>query len=89
MIKLTIIIPVYNEIKTFEKLLNQVIRLNFRKQIIVVDDCSTDGTKNILVKRKKKIDKVIFHKKNMGKGASIKSAQKFIKGKYVVIQDRS
>ena len=69
MIKLTIIIPVYNEIKTFEKLLNQVIRLNFRKQIIVVDDCSTDGTKNILVKRKKnKIDKVIFHKKNMGKG---------------------
>ena len=87
MIKLTIIIPVYNEIKTFEKLLNQVIRLNFRKQIIVVDDCSTDGTKNILVKRKNKIDKVIFHKKNMGKGASIKSAQKFIKGKYVVIQD--
>ena len=81
MIKLTIIIPVYNEIKTFEKLLNQVIRLNFRKQIIVVDDCSTDGTKNILVKRKNKIDKVIFHKKNMGKGASIKSAQKFIKGK--------
>ena len=63
MIKLTIIIPVYNEIKTFEKLLNQVIRLNFRKQIIVVDDCSTDGTKNILVKRKNKIDKVIFHKK--------------------------
>ena len=87
MTKLTIIIPVYNEIKTFEKLLNQVIRLKFRKQIIVVDDCSTDGTKNILVKKKKKIDKVIFHKKNMGKGASIKSAQKFIKGKYVVIQD--
>ena len=52
MIKLTIIIPVYNEIKTFEKLLNQVIRLNFRKQIIVVDDCSTDGTKNILVREK-------------------------------------
>ena len=77
MIKLTIIIPVYNEIKTFEKLLNQVIRLNFRKQIIVVDDCSTDGTKKYFSKEKKnKIDKVIFHKKNMGKGGLNKKCSK-------------
>ena len=47
MIKLTIIIPVYNEIKTFEKLLKKVVRLKFKKQIIVVDDCSTDGTLEI------------------------------------------
>ena len=87
MIKLTIIIPVYNEIKTFEKLLKKVVRLKFKKQIIVIDDCSTDGTRNILKKFIKKIDKIIFHNKNMGKGASIKTAQKFIKGKYVVIQD--
>ncbi len=87
MIKLTIIIPVYNEIKTIEKLLNKIIRLNIKKQIIVVDDGSSDGTQSILKKFNKKIDKLIFHKKNSGKGAAIKSAQKFVRGKYTGIQD--
>ena len=87
MVKLTIIIPVYNEIKTIEKLLNQIISLNIKKQIIVVDDGSSDGTKIILKKFQKKIDKLIFHKRNCGKGAAIKSAQKFVKGHYTGIQD--
>ena len=87
MIKLSIIIPVYNEIKTIEKLINKILKLNIKKQVIVVDDGSSDGTQLILKKFKNKIDKLIVHNKNRGKGAAIKSAQKFVKGKYVGIQD--
>jgi len=87
MIDLTIIIPVYNEIKTIEKLLNRVFKINIKKQIIVIDDASIDGTSKILKKYIKKIDKLISHKINKGKGAAIKSAQKYIRGKYTAIQD--
>ena len=87
MIDLTIIIPVYNEINTIEKLLKKVLRVNIKKHLIIVDDCSNDGTNKILVKYSKKIDKLIVHKKNKGKGSAIRSAQKYVKGKYVAIQD--
>ena len=87
MIKLTIIIPVYNEIKTIEKLILKILKINIKKQLIIVDDGSSDGTELILKKYKKKIDKLIFHKKNLGKGAAIKSGQKYVRGKYIGIQD--
>ncbi len=87
MIKLSIIIPVYNEIKTIEKLINKIFKLKIKKQVIVVDDGSSDGTEILLKKYKKKIDELLIHKRNLGKGAAIKSAQKFVKGKYVAIQD--
>ena len=87
MIDLTIIIPVYNEIKTIEKLLKKVLSINIKKQLIIVDDCSNDGTNKILIKYSKKIDKLVVHKKNKGKGSAIRSAQKYVKGKYVAIQD--
>jgi len=86
--KLSVIIPVYNEKNTIEKLLNKIYRLSdIKKEIIVVDDASNDGSTNILKKSKKKITKLIHHKKNLGKGAAIKSAQKFVKGNVVIIQD--
>ena len=86
--KLKVIIPVFNEINTISILLKKVLSEKTPKQVIVVDDCSTDGTKKILKKKfKNKIDKLIFHKKNKGKGAAIKTAQKFILGEYVIIQD--
>ena len=87
MIYLTIIIPVYNETNTIIKIINKIKSININKQIIVVDDFSNDGTKEKLVKNKHKIHKLLFHKKNSGKGAAIKTAQKFIKGQFVVIQD--
>ena len=86
---LTIIIPVYNEINTIKAILDKIISLKkIKKQIIVIDDFSTDGSREI-IKRfyEKKINKVIYHKKNLGKGGAIKSAKKFISGDYVVIQD--
>lgn len=84
---LSIIIPIFNEIKTIEDLLKKVLKINVGKQLIVVDDGSKDGSIDILKKYKKKIDKIIIHKKNQGKGAAIRSGQKYVKGKYVVIQD--
>jgi len=87
MIKLTIIIPVYNETKTIEKLIKKILKINIKKQLIIVDDGSSDGTELILKKYKNRIDKLIFHKKNLGKGAAIKSGQKYVSGKYIGIQD--
>tara|TARA_Y100000389_G_C17296462_1_gene430744 strand:+ start:109 stop:801 length:693 start_codon:yes stop_codon:yes gene_type:complete len=87
--KLSVIIPVYNEINTIEQIINRVKGQEIKNlQIIIVDDCSTDGTKKILKNKLfKSVYKVIYHKKNSGKGAAIRSAQKFIKGNIVIIQD--
>ena len=88
---LTIIVPVFNEKKFIRKILKKIIKIkNIKKQIIIVDDGSTDGTTNILKKEfenLKIINKIIFHKTNKGKGAAIKSAQKYIRGDYIGIQD--
>jgi glycosyltransferase involved in cell wall biosynthesis len=87
-IQLSVIIPVFNEINTIDLILKKVLQSKIIKQIIIVDDFSTDGTREFLTKyNQDKIDKIILHKKNLGKGAAIKSAQKYIEGKYVIIQD--
>ncbi len=87
-LKLSIIVPVYNEKKTINKILNKIYDLkSIKKEIIVIDDASNDGTTEILKRNKKKINKLIVHKANKGKGGAIKSAQKFITGNVVVIQD--
>ena len=86
--KLTIIIPVYNEIKTIERILTKIYKLkDLKKEIIVINDASTDGTKEVLQKNKKKITYLVNHKKNQGKGAAIQTAQKLVKGDVVIIQD--
>ena len=86
--KLTIIIPVYNEKKTIKKILNKIHKLkNLKKEIIVVNDASTDGTKEVLQKNKIFFTHLVNHKKNQGKGAAIQTAQKLVKGEIVIIQD--
>ena len=86
--KLSVIIPVYNEFRTIEKIILKVRSLNLDLQIVVVDDCSNDGTKEILTKKcSDYIDDLIFHKKNLGKGAAIKSAKNKVRGDFVIIQD--
>jgi dolichol-phosphate mannosyltransferase len=85
--KVTIIIPVFNEKNYIDKIIKKIKNnIYFNKQIIVVDDYSSDGTRKI-IKKIKNIDKIIFHKKNLGKGAAIKSAIPYIKGNIVAIQD--
>lgn len=86
--KLTIIIPVYNEINSIEILINKVLSSKVKKQIIIVDDFSTDGSREVITdKFTNKIDKIILHERNFGKGAAIISAKKYIEGDYVIIQD--
>ena len=85
--KLTIIIPAYNEINTIQILIDKISEIRIAKQIILVDDCSSDGTSDVIFANRHKIDKIIVHEKNKGKGAAIQSAQKFVEGEYVIIQD--
>ncbi len=87
--KLSIIIPVYNEINTLEVLIDKVLKSsNFKKEIILVDDGSTDGTTSLIKEKIKfKVEKVIYHEINLGKGAAIKSAANEITGDIVIIQD--
>ena len=86
---LTVIIPVYNEKKTILNIIDKIHGVDdIEKQIILVDDCSTDGTREIIEEKLiHKIDEVIFHDVNKGKGAAIISAQKYVKGDIVIIQD--
>lgn len=87
--KVSILIPVFNEKDTLEILLDKVEQANFaglEKEIILVDDCSVDGTIEIMKNLSSKY-KVLFHEKNQGKGAAIKTAIKEATGDFVVIQD--
>ena len=88
--KLSIIIPVYNEEKTILEIISKVIKakaFNFRKEIIIVDDSSTDKTKDKLKSLKDKSIKIFYHGKNMGKGAAIKTGLQNFTGDIVLIQD--
>lgn len=87
--KVSIVIPCYNEISTIGKILEKVLSvpLDIDREVIIVDDCSTDGTREYL----KKIDndevKVIFHEINKGKGASLRTGFSNAEGDIIIIQD--
>jgi dolichol-phosphate mannosyltransferase len=88
--KLSIIIPVYNEERTVAKLLKKVLSTNLpveEIEYIVVDDGSTDKSKSEIEKLKTKKIKLFSHKKNLGKGAAVKTSLLHATGDYVVIQD--
>lgn len=86
--KLSIIVPVFNEEKTILEVLKSLNKLSIPKvlkEIIVVDDGSTDSTREKL--KKIKNAKVIYHDKNKGKGAAVKTGIKSATGEYIIIQD--
>ena len=88
--KLSIIIPVYNEGKTVEEILKKVINEKIpgvEKEIIVVDDGSTDETREKLNKLQSKSFKTILQDKNQGKGAAVLAGIKNSTGEYIIIQD--
>ena len=88
--KLSIVMPVYNEKETILKIVEKVIALDIEKEIIIVDDCSTDGTCELI---KEKLDgkypelRVFYHVANQGKGAALRTGFKHVNGEIVTIQD--
>ncbi|MCL4212428.1 MAG: glycosyltransferase family 2 protein [Gemmatimonadales bacterium] len=86
---LSVLIPVYNERNTIERILDEVHAVPVRKQVICVDDCSTDGTREALERLKAagRIDVLEFHAVNRGKGAAIRTALALSTGNVVIVQD--
>jgi dolichol-phosphate mannosyltransferase len=85
---LTVIVPVFNEAATIEELLERVLAAPYDKQIIVVDDGSTDGTSEILAARHRTIPLCMcLHERNQGKGSAIRTGLEKACGRFVIIQD--
>jgi glycosyltransferase involved in cell wall biosynthesis len=85
--RLSVIIPVYNEAGTILEVVKRVQETPYDKEIIVVDDCSNDGTVEILKRLEGDGMIVLFHKFNQGKGACIRTAMTRVTGDFVIIQD--
>ncbi len=85
--KVSIIIPVYNEKTTLLEMLARVEAVDLDKEIVIVDDGSTDGSREILESLEPGRAKVIFHERNAGKGAAIRSALPHCTGDVITIQD--
>lgn len=88
--RISILIPVYNEMKTIMDLLDLVKGISMEKELIVIDDYSTDGTRELLQKKFGKGNddvKVIYHPENRGKGGAIRTAIEHASGDYVIVQD--
>jgi len=87
MTKITILIPVYNEVNTLTQILSKLESIDFYgldKEIILIDDYSTDGTRELY---KELNYKVLYHNKNMGKGAALRTGFKEASGDIITIQD--
>jgi glycosyltransferase involved in cell wall biosynthesis len=85
--RLSIVIPIYNEEHTIRELLKRVEALELDKEIILVNDCSTDGTRKILDEYQRLPFRVLHHDVNRGKGAALRAGFALATGDIVVVQD--
>ena len=86
--KVSILIPIYNESRLLTTVLTRVRNVPIDKELILVDDCSSDGTTDLLRAEENQPDTiVIYHERNHGKGAAIRTGLKHATGEIVVIQD--
>ena len=86
--KLSVVIPVYNEKNSLKTIISHVCQVkDIPLEIIVVDDYSTDGTRDLYKDIENKVDKIILHDKNMGKGAALRTGFQHVTGDYVIVQD--
>jgi len=87
--KLSVVIPVYNEAATIEEIVGRVRAVGVEKELIIVDDFSTDGTRDVLRRIESELDDVraYFHDRNQGKGRALRTGFEHARGDYVIIQD--
>ncbi|MGZ4463406.1 MAG: glycosyltransferase family 2 protein [Gaiellaceae bacterium] len=85
--RVSFIVPVYNEAATVAEVLERVERLELERQVIVVDDGSTDGTEEILAGWREREGFLVLRQPNRGKGAAIRAAIPYVEGEIAVIQD--
>ncbi len=86
--KISVVIPVFNEVNTVSKIINRVRDVDLNKELIIVDDCSTDGTRDVLKGLNGSPDlRILYHDKNRGKGAALRTGFQHINGDIVIIQD--
>ncbi|HDY87112.1 MAG TPA: glycosyltransferase family 2 protein [bacterium] len=86
--KLSIVIPLYNEKSTIKEIVKLVQATPYEKEIIIVDDFSTDGSREVIKDFENDSDiSVFYHDKNMGKGAALRTGFKYVAGDIVIIQD--
>lgn len=88
-ITLSVVIPCYNEKDNIKKIVDKVLKIeNIKKEIIIVDDCSKDGTRDVLENEVKPlVSKIIYHEQNAGKGAALRTGFKEVTGDFVIVQD--
>ena len=85
--KLSVVVPVYNEKKTIRETYKRIRAVDLDKEIILVDDFSTDGTRDIIKEFEDDNTIIYFHEKNMGKGAALRTGFQKATGDILVIQD--
>ena len=86
--KLSVVIPVYNEKRTLSELICRVEEVKLEKEIIIVDDASTDGTRDLLKKYEgQERFKVIYQSKNAGKGSALRAGFDKAEGEIIIVQD--
>jgi len=87
-VKLSVVIPVYNEKDTLREIVARVLEVKWDKEIILIDDFSVDGSRDILKEYENQPNiKVLYHEHNQGKGAALRTGFKHVEGDVVVIQD--